>query len=274
MREIGPASSNDMVLAFVRAEIDSPIWGDFYLRAISELRFERSALIDQADLDDNHTNYVRGIVLGAVRGYGRDAFLFRGFPPDAQWRRVSVEPADFDRLRYVNCEPFLGLTDDARSVNIGARDYKRVAEFATRVDNIARNIGAGLSTSELILVEDQDRLIVLKGTRAPQPTSRRQPRFRRWWAALQQCVNGLSFKLKVDAWLRSRGNAPRGRFLHSARLLLPSLVGAPGGVAWIPFQTCGPASPGSVKRKRRGSTQILSPEAVSQSRSGRPKPAV
>jgi hypothetical protein len=75
--------------------------------------------------------------------------------------------ADFDRLRYVNCEPFLGLTDDARSVNIGARNYKRVAEFATRVDSIARNIGAGLSTSELILVEDRDRLVVLEGnTRA------------------------------------------------------------------------------------------------------------
>jgi hypothetical protein len=30
--------------------------------------------------------------------------------------------------------------------------------------------------------------------------------------------------LKVDAWLGSRWNAVRSRFLHSARLLLPSLV--------------------------------------------------
>jgi hypothetical protein len=167
MHEMGPASSNDMVFAFVRAEIDSPTWGGLYMQAISGLRFSRSSLIDQADLNDHYMNRVRGIVLGAVRGYGRDEFLFRGFPRDAQWRRVSVELADFDRLRYVNCEPFLGLTDDARSVNIGARNYKRVAEFATRVDSIARNIGAGLSTSELILVEDRDRLVVLEGnTRA------------------------------------------------------------------------------------------------------------
>jgi hypothetical protein len=51
----------------------------------------------------------------------------------------------------------------------------------------------------------------------------------------------LTLPLKVDAWLGSRWNAVRGRFLHSVRLLLPSLVGAPGGAAWVPFQACGPA---------------------------------
>jgi hypothetical protein len=167
MREIGSASSDEMVLAFVRAEIDSPVRSALYMQAITGLRFERSTLIDKADLNDHYTNCVRAIVLGAVRGYGRNEFLFRGFPHDAQWRRVSVEPSDFDRLRYANCQPFLTLTDGARSVNIGASNYKRVAEFAPRVDSIARKIGAGLSASELILVEDRDRLVVLEGnTRA------------------------------------------------------------------------------------------------------------
>ena len=41
----------------------------------------------------------------------------------------------------------------------------------------------------------------------------------------------LTLPLKVDAWLGSRWNAVRGRFLHSALTLLPSLVGAPGGAA-------------------------------------------
>jgi hypothetical protein len=163
MREIGSASSNDMVLAFVRAEIDSPRWGGFYMQAIGGLRFSRSALIDQADLNDQYTNCIREIVLGAVRGYGRDEFLFHGFPRDAQWRRVLVEPSEFDRLSYANCDPFPGLTDGSRSVIDGARNYKRDPKFASQVDDIARNIGAGLPTGELILVADRDRLVVLEG---------------------------------------------------------------------------------------------------------------
>jgi hypothetical protein len=167
MRELETASSDDMVLAFVRAEIDSPVWGPAYMKAITSLRLERSVLIDQADLKDCRMNSVRAAVLGAVRGFGHNAFLFAGFPRDAQWRRVLVEPPDFDGLTYANCEPFRGLTDETRLINDGARNYKRVPAFAARVDEIKRDIRAGLSAPDLILVEDRNRLVVLEGnTRA------------------------------------------------------------------------------------------------------------
>jgi hypothetical protein len=167
MREIGPASSDEMVLSFIRAEIDSPVWGVYYQRALDGLRFERSSLIDEADLKDSYANCVRGIILGAVRGYGRQDLLFRGFPSDTEWRRVSVDASDFRRLKYLNCSPFPDLSDGTREVEVGARNRDRDEDFAARVDGVVQAIARGASMPELILVEDAGRLVVLEGnTRA------------------------------------------------------------------------------------------------------------
>jgi hypothetical protein len=123
-------------------------------------------LIDNADLNDYSTNLVRGIVLGAVRGYGRNDLLFEGFPTDTTWRRVLLEPTELRRLTYINSSPFSQLTD-TRSVEVGARNYRRDEGLAARVDNLVSAIKQGASLRELILVEDGNRLVVLDGnTRA------------------------------------------------------------------------------------------------------------
>jgi hypothetical protein len=98
MREIGPASNNEIVLSFLRAEIDSPRPGPHYIAVLNQMRADRYSLIDNADLNDANANRVRARALGPVRGYGRNADLFRGFPTDTTWRRAQLDPSDFQRL--------------------------------------------------------------------------------------------------------------------------------------------------------------------------------
>jgi hypothetical protein len=156
-----------MVLSFLRGEIDSPRWGTYYMAILSEMRIDRLSLIDNADLNDVDANRVRAKVLGPARGYGRNALLFHGFPTDTTWRRVQLDPSDFQRLNYLNCPPFPELTDGTCSVAAGARNYPRNKELALRVDDVVQAIERGASTQELILVEDADWLVVLEGnTRA------------------------------------------------------------------------------------------------------------
>lgn len=70
-------------------------------------------------------------------------------------------------MKYINCEPFRELTNDTRSVEIGARNYHRNRELAPRVDDLVQAIEGGVSMQELILIEDLDRLVILEGnTRA------------------------------------------------------------------------------------------------------------
>jgi hypothetical protein len=166
MREIGPTSNDEMVLSFIRAEIDSPVWGPSYEEVLGALHADRSTLIDNGDLNDGSANHVRGAVLGMVRGYGRNGFLFSGFPLDTTWRRVLLDHADFQTLKYVNSGPWKDLFT-TRSVEDGARNYQRDAGLAARVDDSVQKINRGDSIAEIILVEDADRLVVLEGnTRA------------------------------------------------------------------------------------------------------------
>jgi hypothetical protein len=169
MREMGPATADEMVLSFLRAEIDSPVWGPHYMAVLNHMGVDRFSLIDNAEIDlsDANANRTRANALGLIRGYGRDMLLFRGFPTDTTWRRVQLDPSEFQVLKYINCPPFPQLTDDTRSIEIGARNYRRDEGLAPRVDDVVRMIKSGILTPELILVEDTDRLVVLEGnTRA------------------------------------------------------------------------------------------------------------
>jgi hypothetical protein len=161
MRELGPASNDEMVLAFLRAEIDSPR-AHFYLQALSAYTVDRS-LVDNADLADDRANRVRVAVLGAVRGYGRNERLFYGFPSDTKWRRVLVDPSEFSKLRYLNDGASWVRLAESRSVEDGARNCINDAGLAARICALVQAINCGAAIPDLILIEDTDRLVVLEG---------------------------------------------------------------------------------------------------------------
>ncbi len=167
MRDLGPALNEEMVLSFIRAEINSPVWGPRYVEVLNQIGVDRASLIDNALLSDANANHIRAIALGCVRGFGRNVALFHNFPTDTTWRRVQIDPPEFQKLRYLNCEPFLRITDGTRSVEVGARNYSRDGGLAPRVDDLVLAIKNGALLPELILIENANRFVVLEGnTRA------------------------------------------------------------------------------------------------------------
>lgn len=169
MIELGAASEDDVVFAFLRAEIDSPKWGPLYSRALRGRNLDRVSLVDAADLKDARANIARKDVLGDVRGYGRRSGLFTGFPLDATWRRVEVEPSDFPRLKSISRDDLWEkLTGGTRLIQDAAGNLDTYPELAERVRIARERIEQGLPTAELIAVEnDAGDLIVVEGhTRA------------------------------------------------------------------------------------------------------------
>src|SRR5713101_2114114 len=100
MIEVGPVTEDEMVLAFLQAEIDASRYRDFYNACLAVLGFER-ILIDKPDLNDPVANEARKRLLQGARGYGSNTALFTGFPTDVRWRRVVLDPRDFEAMRYV-----------------------------------------------------------------------------------------------------------------------------------------------------------------------------
>src|SRR5947209_2105215 len=100
MLELGPAEEKEVVLAFLKAEVEATRYGQTVEHWLARSGFTREQLIDNADLEDMTQNHARGLILQNYRGFKANRFLFAGFPQDAVWRRVEVEPHETSRLRY------------------------------------------------------------------------------------------------------------------------------------------------------------------------------
>jgi hypothetical protein len=137
------------------------------MSALAACRLGRSTLIDNADLSDVQANCNRSTVLGAVRGFWRNEFLFRGFPLAVEWRRVVLQPDEFGQLRYINCEPWVRLTNGTRSVHDGARlaDTYDDRTLVDKVAGIVESISNGITLADLILVEDprSNSMVIVEG---------------------------------------------------------------------------------------------------------------
>jgi len=169
MIELCAASENDVVLAFLQAEINSPKWGPHYQEAMRTRGLARASLIDAADLSEAQANRHRIGLLGDVRGFGRDAGLFQGFPRDVEWRLAVIEPPDFLRLKYIsNDAGWLELSGGTRLVQGGARNLESNGRIATDVRRTRHEIEQGRCTAALILVEaGGDDMVIVEGhTRA------------------------------------------------------------------------------------------------------------
>jgi hypothetical protein len=102
MQELGPATDDEMVLAFLRAEIDSPRFRDARGVLRDKMRqagYDPRFLIDNGDACDPQANAHRRAILKQWTDPKR---VFAGMPPDVTWRRVRLQPDEIGGLEYCN----------------------------------------------------------------------------------------------------------------------------------------------------------------------------
>jgi hypothetical protein len=160
--ERGPATANDVVLAFVRAEIDSSRFGECYRSVLASRRLSRAELIEEADVTNIAHNAARAQLLQACRGYPNQA-LFNGFPPDIKWRRVEIEHTELHRLQYANYPDWTALSGGTRRVvdAVAKIDSSSDAKRVDPIKGIAARLRAGHRFPELIAVEQAPQNLVL-----------------------------------------------------------------------------------------------------------------
>lgn len=168
MRCLAPCSENEMVLAFVRAEFDSPRFGPM-------IRFVLAGdarLVNEPDLADLAENVIRRQALVAVRGYGRDDMLFRGFPSEVEWSRLAFTVSEVGELLYANYPTWVKLSGGSRRVRDGAANIGLVdvdEDINEHVPAVERALTGGSECPELILVaesQESDHVILEGHTRA------------------------------------------------------------------------------------------------------------
>jgi len=101
MRLLHAISADEMVAVFLQTEVASTRFGPTILAILRHDGRDRQ-IIDQPDLSVAGDNAYRSHMLGAYRGYRRDADVFTGVPDDVRWYRALATRAELARVRYLN----------------------------------------------------------------------------------------------------------------------------------------------------------------------------
>jgi hypothetical protein len=159
MRVVAPASEDDMVAAFLRAEVGSPRFGPEVLAALAHEGLDRS-LLQQPDTSDLAANAARRRVLAAYRGYP-DRAVFTGLPADTVWQWVTLTRQELLAVRYIDWGYWLKVTAGTR------RPVDAIPRIghSPSCQQLAAEITAGRLPPELILVgrPGGHDLVVLEG---------------------------------------------------------------------------------------------------------------
>jgi len=167
MRIIAPSSEDEMVLAFLRAEVDSAEYHGIIEETLSALGYTR-AILDNADLRNPREKHARTVCLSRSRGYKQNCGLFKGFPNNVIWQRESLSSEELGQAKYVNQHVWVAASGNTRLVSDGARNLDAGAlleSLKSKIEGIEAGVRIGRRPPELILVGkgDGSALVLAEG---------------------------------------------------------------------------------------------------------------
>ncbi len=111
LRGFRPVIEPEVVLAFLRGELDSDRFGSDVRRALIEAGGVE--LVRHPDLESEEENDARERALAAARGW-RNADLFEGFPATVDWYHGVLQPDELERIRFIDFSYWNELSGGSR----------------------------------------------------------------------------------------------------------------------------------------------------------------
>jgi len=171
VEDVGAATEDQVILAWLQAEIESPDFQAFIVgnppnpaNLSQALKAARSP-----DLRDESQNDLRRQIITAIYGFGRGTASFQGLDDDLTWHRYRVSTSDVAEMLYARHEGAWQLLSPVT---------RKVAEGATNIGHVytgdptnmvVLSLASGLCHSdrkvpEIIALKAPDgRLVILEG---------------------------------------------------------------------------------------------------------------
>jgi hypothetical protein len=111
VQDFSPVRESEVVLTFLRGELNSGRFGDAVKNAIVEAG--GIDLVANPDLDSAEENTARENALSMARGWPK-AEIFEGFPKEVEWFRGVLAPADLERVRFIEYSYWNELSGGSR----------------------------------------------------------------------------------------------------------------------------------------------------------------
>jgi hypothetical protein len=167
MRIIRSSSEAEVVAMFLRAELDSPRYGERIRELLPAAGLDTSAVL-APELEDADANARRARVLEEHRAWLRRDGLFGRFPERVDWRLVGLTPDEVMSILYIDWDWWLRVSEGTR-LPLDAAARIRADEVPGSTAGSHEPIAAWLLTDdpppELIIVSTPDlaRLVALEG---------------------------------------------------------------------------------------------------------------
>jgi len=129
MEDLGAASDDQVILAWLVAEIESPPFQTYLIGDPPKpSHLARAlALARNGDLDSGVHNAERRRIIASAHGFGRGALIFAGLEDDITWRRAHASIAEVAAMLYSNRNAtWTNLAPATRTVAEGASNAARV----------------------------------------------------------------------------------------------------------------------------------------------------
>ena len=129
MEDLGAATDDHVVLAWLQAEIESPPFQAYLIGDPPKPSHLAHALelARNADLDNAEHNAERRRIIAAAHGFGRGALIFAGLEDDISWRRARVSTDEVAEMLYSNRNAtWTTLAPATRTVAEGASNAARL----------------------------------------------------------------------------------------------------------------------------------------------------
>jgi hypothetical protein len=129
MEDLGAASDDQVILAWLQAEIESPPFQSYLIGDPPKpSHLARGlALARNPDLDSAEHNAERRRIIASAHGFGRGALIFAGLEDDIAWRRARASIDEVAAMLYSNRNAtWTTLAPATRTVAEGASNAARV----------------------------------------------------------------------------------------------------------------------------------------------------
>jgi hypothetical protein len=167
VRLLRASSEDEVVAAFLRAEIDSERFGPALRESLARDGLEPRVL-SEPDLADAAANAYRHQLLEEHRAWIRRDGLFGGFPKRLDWFRAALGPDEVLNVLYIDWDWWLMVSGGTRRATAAAERIRRGEIEGTTAEGL-RPIAAALQSAspppELVVVttSEQVRLVLLEG---------------------------------------------------------------------------------------------------------------
>ncbi len=104
MDDLGVASDDQVILAWLQAEIKSPAFQAYLVGEPPDpAKLGRAmTLAHKPDLKSSEQNAQRREIIATAHGFGRGALIFAGLADDISWRRVRISIPEVAEMLYSN----------------------------------------------------------------------------------------------------------------------------------------------------------------------------